>query len=169
MADYVSNPTEIDGMHNVRENIIEVFGKHVTELPVKLFMKGLLPPLHTSIIIEDVIKKLKRGRHPEIVRGRWRRFKGEPSKSGKAENDTFQPLVYIAQAAARAAEVEDLPQFNFVQNSDWACEDSRRRSKTRPDAYFVLRGKSSGTASWKDIGVCIEYSKHKSNNCRDLV
>ncbi|OSX62307.1 hypothetical protein POSPLADRAFT_1033940 [Postia placenta MAD-698-R-SB12] len=168
MANYVSNPIEIYGMRNVRENIIEVFGKHVMELPVKLFMKGLLPPLHSSIIIEDVIKKLKRGRHPEIVRGRWRRFKGEPSKSGKAENDTFQPLVYIAQAAARAAEVEDLPQFDFVQNSDWACEDSRRRSKTRPDAYFVLRGKSGGTASWKDIGACIEYSKHKSNNCRDL-
>lgn len=171
---------------------VESIGPAVAKLPVDIFTKHILPPLHksfTSAKVEKILKGLKvkhRGLKSAPYSSKDQRWTAFDEVKKATEHATYQALVTISNQIT--AEVKKIfnnktPKqlFDFVNEGNSAPRSAGRPSTSKPDAYFVLRdefrqakgetkgkGKSKGKekAHWMDIGPTGEY---KLNNSESVI
>lgn len=169
---------------------IESIGPAVAKLPVDIFIKHVLPPLHKSFTPAKVRKILKeltvkhRGSQTASYSSKYQRWTAFDEVKKATEHATYQALVTISNQIT--AEVETIfdsktPKrlFDFVNEGNAAPKSAGRPSTSKPDAYFVLRdefrqakgetkgkgkGKEKGKekAHWMDIGPTGEYKLDNS-------
>ena len=158
---------------NVTRNaVMEDLGPAIPEVEYDFFRHHILPPLHPSIDIDQIITRLEADEI--IVGGRWKRFPQDPwtyttgpSNQRRSENETFARLEGLLQDITERSEVDASKTVEYKSLPDYTPTCSFEEKKGRPDAFFVLStAQDVGKPYWRDIVTPAEFKL--KDTCDDL-
>ncbi|KAJ3559366.1 hypothetical protein NM688_g392 [Phlebia brevispora] len=139
------------------------------EVPIELFVKSILPPLHSGLVVDEVVRKLEKSgkksspQKPVTLKGRWRGFAVDPESARESEKTSFRNLEPVFRSILKAAvtKVRDCSSpLCFRNNSACIPRSWNRCSDTFPDAYWLREAH----CSWSNIAVSGEYKKGNTNS-----
>ncbi len=137
-----------------------------TVLPIGYFLDHMLPPLHPTINLDEVIEKLrtcgKKSQHAITKAGRWWGFPKDPEAvrryRGRAAYKHFPRIVRDIAKCGAPEGVK--PSLQMVHNPEYQSITERRHEASLPNAYMIPPETDPSGGRWADISVIGEYSKY---------
>lgn len=172
---------------------LESVGPAVAILPVDIFIKQVLPPLHEAFnqtILKAISRQLgvkhRGARNPAYCR-RTKRWTAFNNVKEATEHSTYKALATISKRIIAEAEVvlgDQCPKrlFDFVHEADRAVVPDAQNSTSKPDCYFLLReehlptkgnletaAQAKQTVHWTHIGPTAQFKSDNSERAvRDV-
>lgn len=146
----------------------------VTQVPVRLFLNDILPPLRHGLDATKVSNTLnKTGKRssthkPITLRNRWRGFNQDPALARRPEEQSFKGLEDVIAMIIQAGRLDAhscRPSLSFHNNDRCEMYALNRDPGAFPDAY-LSRGRD---ISWYTIAVSGEYKKTDSEEDQEDV
>ncbi|KAJ3555679.1 hypothetical protein NM688_g2445 [Phlebia brevispora] len=139
------------------------FGR-ADEVPLSTFFEKLLPPLHMSIQLDELVsisKTSDRPKPPVTQNGRlWGYAVNRPSGVKGRRLLTFNGLLISIGKLVRAiGDLKPVVQFKNNNKAQWSLKD--RTAESLPDAYFLI-STPGGCIDWTTIAIPGAYSKIKT-------
>ncbi|KAJ3557299.1 hypothetical protein NM688_g1547 [Phlebia brevispora] len=137
------------------------------EVPLESFIKSVLPPLPSGLVVDEVIRKLEKAgkksssQKPITRKGRWRGFPVDPEATRVPEETCLRNLESVFRSILKAAATKTgrRPSLRFQNNPACVTWSLDRTWDTFPDAFW---SRESG-CSWYDLAVSGEYKKKETN------
>ncbi|KAJ3557297.1 hypothetical protein NM688_g1545 [Phlebia brevispora] len=138
------------------------------EVPLESFIKSVLPPLPSGLVVDEVIRKLEKtgkkssSQKPITRKGRWRGFPVDPESTRVPEETCLRNLEPVFRSILKAAATKTgrRSSLRFQNNPVCVTWSLDRTWDTFPDAFW---SRESG-CSWYDIAVSGEYKKKETNS-----
>lgn len=151
-----------DNLDSKREANFNDLSCSTKVVPVDYFLKSLLPPLHSSIDIDDVVEKMKASH--VIKRGRFKYFPRDPCNLPGDENRVFMRLEMLVKAIEKTAKPSKPPTLRFVHRGTVTPKPGARPSnKSRPDSFGELIDGVPGV-HWQQLGFVGEVKKNSDED-----
>lgn len=138
-----------------------------TVLPTKYFLDHILPPLHPSIDLKQVVARLKtwgkKSQRTITKAGRWWGFPKNPEDLHHEKSAAYQHFTRTVRAIATCGAPENVtPGLQFVLNPEYHETSEDRRDNTLPNVYMVPSETDTSDVRWMDISVFGEFNKYST-------
>ena len=152
-------------MNATRDGVAADLGEAIPEVEYEFFERHLLPPLPSSIDINNVLARLETDQI--IVDGRWQRFPIDPWKNAvgdannerSTENKVFAALVPLVDEIVQRSRTNAAKTLTFKCLPDYTPPCCFEKKKGRPDGFFVFdeAEHSPDEPYWCDIVTPAEF------------